>query len=286
MQDIELLARGMILQAGNDLDPIRALQLAVDAGKILERALPGLEDLSTTDISASALSPGDWAVISSSGTVIVSDDTHFTYASSLLRIAQIQLTHRQSVASNKYAKTGLAILNHLLAKYPGSDKIQDEITRALTHLSGMTIRTLNTDAENLQYTERNTALFRQLGQINPQRYVIPLALALWSQRDVFLILGDADKAQRIYQEMVSLSALAAAPPHLDLQIPSQTEGDYYAQVALAHHTTTRFTDAIYAAQNAISQYAALEFMEPGRSRAKHISVVTTLTSLKLSCWET
>jgi hypothetical protein len=136
MQDIELLARGMILQAGNDPDPIRALQLAVDAGKILERAL-GLEDLSETDISVSALSPGDWAVISSSGTVIVSDDTHFTYASSLLRIAQIQLTHRQSVASNKYAKTGLAILNHLLAKYPGSDKIQDEITRALTHLSGM-----------------------------------------------------------------------------------------------------------------------------------------------------
>jgi hypothetical protein len=140
----------------------------------------------------------------------------------------------------------------------------------------VTIRTLNTDAENLQYTEQNTALFRQLGQINPQHYVIPLALALWSQRDVFLILGDADKAQRIYQEMVSLSELAAAPPHLDLQIPSQTEGDYYAQVALAHHTTTRFTDAIYAAQNAISQYAALEFMEPGRSRAKHISVVALL----------
>ncbi|KAF9477946.1 hypothetical protein BDN70DRAFT_944918 [Pholiota conissans] len=262
-------------------DANKAPQRAIDAGKALEKAL-GLDLLSEMDISDLLTSNGKGVSALAAGSAKiflgdVSDDNAFSYAQCLYDIAKVQLDHHQYVASNNFAKLALKILNHILAKYPDSGQAQTLICCVLQHLTWIRMRPLNTANDNLEYTLQNTTLVRKFALINPQRNVMFLARALWSQREALLDLDRSSDAEKVYREMISLGDLAATPPHLGIKIPSETEGNYYFFVACRHYHAERFIDAIYTAQNAIHQFSALEFMEPDYGpRKEHINSLAML----------
>jgi tetratricopeptide (TPR) repeat protein len=259
------MARLMLIRALNSDESLQ-VQLAVDARRILEHNMGITDFQSGTDVSSAS----NW--VSQSVNNQISDDDWFTYAASLSNMAGISSS--ESSKSRELAELALEILNHLLAKYPGSNRIITQLLFPLEYLMHATDpRAVST---NLKYVEQYVSLLRQLAPFDAQRYVLRLARALWSHRKALVTLGRSAEAESIYQDIISLKALAAAPSHSDLQIPSETEGDYYAQLAQCHYDAERFTDAVYAAQNAISQYIALEFTHPGQSRAKHMSALALL----------
>ncbi|KAF9480569.1 hypothetical protein BDN70DRAFT_603031 [Pholiota conissans] len=274
------LVRNILIQAHLESDSGKALQMRTDATRNLRNTWGELGKISMY----TSLSPVDQVeerplemtpenLLHEDNS---SDDNRFTAALCLLDVAKIELTHNQAATSHKSAKTALEILNNLRVKYPNSFGIQLHITSALKLLGEMKLRPYNTTAENLEYAQQNTTLNRKLALVNPQRYVIPLTKALWYQSKLLSDLGRSDEAQAIYEEMTNLGKLSAIPSHLGVNIPSETEGDYYYLVAFSHYHTGRFTEAVFAAQNAVAQYSAVELIEPTWSPEKRIRALALL----------
>ncbi|KAF8174062.1 hypothetical protein BJ912DRAFT_991026 [Pholiota molesta] len=216
-QDIRIIAEIRILHAKFDESSHRSLRLALDGHDMLEFA--------------------------------------FKYALNLVRIARIHRHFKLSTSSRKLANLALTILKHLLARYPGSGRILRQLEMALSCLfdAGMImIKSTQSDAQNLEGIEQYVNILRRLAPINPQIYVEPLARALWSQREALLSLGRSAEAETAYEDIIRLKDLVVTPAESGLRIPSETEADYYTQLASYHYISKRFTDAIYAAQHAIS----------------------------------
>ncbi|KAF9477945.1 hypothetical protein BDN70DRAFT_896097 [Pholiota conissans] len=284
MRCMESLAFNMLIQANWESDRNRAIHLIEDVNKILETAF-GHDDEDLPGCHFLELSHREWPQLNNSdnATVLpipsISDDYLYSYASILFSVAEIQLAHHKKTESHKSAKTALQILNHLRAKYHNSNRIQRKFMQILIHLSNQDMRPRNTDAENQEFTEKSTAVLWELAKTNPQRYVLRLTDALWIQREVLLGLGRRDESQKRYLEMVNLGRLAAMPPHFDIKIPSKIEGFYYYKIALYHYNTNNFTDAVFAAQNAASQYSAvleLSLSDLGHCRRQRIRALTLL----------
>ncbi|KAF9480582.1 hypothetical protein BDN70DRAFT_992580 [Pholiota conissans] len=280
--DMEFISGNMMLQAASETLPGRARHLAIDAMRILEFAF-GFQDLKRDlDPETSTMSPSIWAILtgfqfSSPEERAITDDHWFSYASTALQTGHI-FRHSPDV-SLSFARSARHVLNYLLTRYPLSNKVQDELTTALGRLTNnVELDTMGSEAlaEHLEFSKQNVDIIRRLAAINPQQYVSRLANALWSRSSILAFTGKSAEAKDAFRDILSLRELAAAPPHADLRIPSETEADYYIRLAVFHHLSRRFPDAILAAQNAISQYSALEFMEPARSRVKHINALGLL----------
>ncbi|KAF9477790.1 hypothetical protein BDN70DRAFT_880725 [Pholiota conissans] len=285
ISNVELLARNMVYASANEQDPGRALDLATHALGVLRSGydalafnnLPALP-LSSLSCLADTLDVKETSTWNLSSSRILSHENQFTFVVCIGHIAGIHQKYHKDFEANLLAKEALVILKRLREIYPDSRVILNELTRAYELLlKSRSMRKLNSISENLEYTDANTSIIRQLARINPQRYVLRLMNALWVQREIFLGEGRIQEAQKAYQDMSSLKELAAAPDHVDLHIPSEIEGDYYLQVARLHLLAKRPADAIYTAQNAVTQYAALEFTDPGRNPTKHVSALALLS---------
>ncbi|KAF9477788.1 hypothetical protein BDN70DRAFT_994676 [Pholiota conissans] len=285
IDNVELLARNMILASANEKDPGKALGLATRALGVLRSGydalafnnLPALP-LSSLSCLAGPLKVEEILTWNPSSSNILSHESRLTFVVCILHIAEIHQTHHKQSEANLLAKEALIILKRLQEIYPDSRMILDELTRAYAILlKSRPMRKLNSVSENLEYTNANTSIILHLAQINPQRYVLHLMNALWVKREILLGEGRIHEAQKIYQDMSNLRELAAAPDHMDLHIPSEIEGDYYLQVARLHLIAQRPADAIYTAQNAVAQYAALEFMDSSKNPTKHVSALALLS---------
>lgn len=270
------IAQNLSTESKNITDPSMALNLAESSVRHVEAVLD--LDHEATKILPTDSKMGEVGSVNTVANIVARDFPHdalFTYASMILRLSETQIRNNLFVESNRSAKYALVILHHLSTSHPLSSRILPLLSHVFELLSLAKLATLNTASENSSYSDERVKIVKQLAEIDPKRYVLSLMSALYSKRANLLAAGKESRAYQVHQQLIDVGSMVV-DKHANMQIPSETEGDYYFTLAGYHFSWGRCQDAVYAVKNAMVQYSALETMIPGQSPVKYFRAALLL----------